>query len=1115
MRRNWALSFVLFESTPLVLFKMRTNGSNVQGLFLYPGKRERGCTASRPQQRPSDETSPIIVPLKFPDNRPHVSVTLFDIVYDALLDTGAAGTFIGNEAVTLLNQRNVLPLVAPRVLTRMANGDIIPSVGSYSLEMKIGGIPVNIRAAYLPNLATAMVLGMDFLHANAIAVDIPRRVLLWHRPTCSSATAIAVATVVPSSTTVPLAVQSATVAPSHFTLTGEEEFHLRRFLKAELRLFDNVRGPTTVCHHRIRLKPEVEPIKQRYRPQNPRRQEIIDAEVDKMIEDGIIEPSDSPWSSPIVIVTKKDGTPRFCIDFQKVNDVTVKDAYPLPFINAILDKLRRARYISTLDLKQGYWQVPLTPDSKHVTAFTVPGRGLYQFTVMPFGLHSAPATFQRLMDVVIGVDLEPKVLVYLDDIIVLGESFNEHLALLREVFRRLRAANLQVNPEKCQFCRKSLKYLGHVVTPDGICTDPDKVESVVKYPPPTNLRTLRQFLGLISWYRRYIPSFSKTAAPLTRLLRKDQRWKWSDDQEAAFQQLKQALTEAPVLACPDFSQPFVLQTDASDLGLGAVLTQKIDDCERVIAYASRSLAPAEKNYSVTEKECLAIVWGVEKMRPYLEGYHFTVVTDHQSLKWLSSLKSPAGRLARWAMFLQQFDFEIKYRKGSQNRVADALSRHPLPQVAPEELYTVDADTGCAWYDRKIAEVRQNPTNFPDYCIREGRLYRHFWDSNDLTEPGMTDPWKLCLPKPSREAALRENHDEPTAGHLGIAKTIARLSHRYYWPGMFRDAAKHVRGCLQCQRYKVSQQQPPGKMQPSPNRYPWYTVSTDLVGPLPRSKKGNTFLVVFQDRFTKWTQCRAIRRASAKAVTEALYEDIICRFGCPRTVITDNGTQFDSRTFNSLLADLGIQHRFTPPYTPQANPVERANKTLKTMIAEFCEQDHRTWDQFLPELIFAINTARQESTGFSPAFLNFGRELDPPKCLLRSLADDPDATVEESLTVTSHFLAHLAKLRELYQLVRVNLARAFTTQSHHYNLRHREWKCHVGDKVMRREHPLSSGANAFAAKLAPKYSGPYTVCKVVSPVVYNLRSATGRIYRRIHIKDLKRFSEDDSELPQDS
>lgn len=322
-----------------------------------------------------------------------------------------------------------------------------------------------------------------------------------------------------------------------------------------------------------------------------------------MEEKGIIKPSTSAWSSSIVIVKKKNGGHRFCIDFRKLNAASEKDAYPLPHITATLDKLRGARYLSTLDLKSGYWQVPLTTDSRPATTFTVPARGLIQFRVMPFGLHSAPATFQRLLDKVLGPKLEPHVQVYLDNIVIASRTFEEHLTHLADVFSRLRHARLRLNPEKCHFCRPSVKYLGHIVDRHGIRTDPDKVSAITNWPTPTTIKKIRQFLGVAPGYRRFIADFSAIAAPLTRLIKKEVRWTWTDSEERAFQQLKQALTTAPVLACPDFARPFTLQTDASTHGLGAVLTQQLDEGERVIAYASRTLNAAERNYSATELKC--------------------------------------------------------------------------------------------------------------------------------------------------------------------------------------------------------------------------------------------------------------------------------------------------------------------------------------------------------------------------------------------------------------------------------------------------------------------------------------------------------------------------------
>lgn len=402
---------------------------------------------------------------------------------------------------------------------------------------------------------------------------------------------------------------------------------------------------TTLTEHVIEVGSS-RPIRQRCYVVSPRVQEAIHAEVDRMLADGIIEPSHSEWSSPIVMMKKPNGTYRFCLDFRKVNGVSKKDAYPLPNMSGILDKLRAARYISTIDLSQAYFQIPLEKKSHEITAFSVPGKGLFHFLRMPYGLTGASATFQRLVDKLIGPEMEPHTFAYLDDIVIATTTFEEHLEWLKRVFTKIIAAGLKINPEKCEFCRSQVRYLGFLVQKDGLSVDPEKAQPLLDYPAPRNIKQLRRLLGMASWYRRFIPQFATVSEPLTRLLRKNQRWEWGDEQTRAFEDIRDRLAASPTLSCPDFNHPFVVQTDASSIGVGAVLSQSIDSIEHVIAFASRALSEAERNYSVTEQECLAVMWAVKKFRPYLEGYKFMVITDHSSLRWLHNLKNPTGRLAR-------------------------------------------------------------------------------------------------------------------------------------------------------------------------------------------------------------------------------------------------------------------------------------------------------------------------------------------------------------------------------------------------------------------------------------------------------------------------------------
>ena len=620
-----------------------------------------------------------------------------------------------------------------------------------------------------------------------------------------------------------------------------------------------------------------------------------------MLAEDIIEPSNSPWSSPVVLVPKKSGEVRFCVDFRKVNSSTIRDSYPLPYISSILDKLRNSNFFTTLDLKSGYWQINLDPDSRPITAFTVPGRGLYQFRRLPFGLHSAGATFQRFLDTVIGPELDKVALVYLDDIIVLGKTIEQHMSNLRTVFDRLRRAGLKLNPDKCKFGQTAIRYLGHIVSPEGIQTDPEKISAIQNVAPPQTKKEVRSLLGSASWYRRFVPNFAQISAPLVQLTKKNERWAWGPEQDTAFGEIKDALSRSPVLVCPDFRKPFQLHTDASLEGMGVALIQIHDGMERVVAYASRAFSAAEKKYCTTEQECLAVVWGIGKFKYYLEGYQFEVVTDHQCLRWLAELKKPSGRLSRWAVDLQQYDFTVRYRTGAMNTLADSLSRHPLPPRLDEsvEYFASDTIPRDEWYEAMWRIAEENKSNHQGSVVRGQHLYRRL--PHGIDEDG-TQAWKLCVGKADRVRVLKEVHDAPEAGHLGMRKTVSGAMRVYYWPGIVRDVKEYVKKCTSCSRHKFQQGKPLGQMSYSASEYPWVQVSLDLIGPFPRSKKGFRTILVCQDRFTKWVEMCPLKTATTKTVVQAFKERIIYRFGCPRMLLADNGPQFASGEFRREMDD---------------------------------------------------------------------------------------------------------------------------------------------------------------------------------------------------------------------
>ena len=456
-------------------------------------------------------------------------------------------------------------------------------------------------------------------------------------------------------------------------LNDQQKFQVGHLLKQYNDVLTDVPGRTDVIQHDIKLT-STEPIRTRNYPIPFKSQKVLDLEVDKLLEMGVIEPSDSPYASPIVMVNKPDGSVRVCIDYRKINKVTVFDAEPMPDMEAIFTEMAGHKFYSKLDLTKGYYQVPLTENAKPMTAFET-YRGLMQFTVSPFGLVNSGATFCRMMRKVLrGLSNTTS---FVDDIWLYTDDWSKHLEAIDHLFQRLRDANLTAKPSKCGFGAQEIQCLGHRISSEGLQPDKSKVDAIGSAERPTTKKQVRSFLGLASFYRKFIANHASIAVPLTDLTKKNARNKdieWGDAQEKAFQTLKTRITKYPILRLPNFQRKFVVQTDASEYGIGAVLCQEYDDGKFPVAFASRKLNKAERNYSVIEKECLGIVWAIEKFHRYLYGTNFDLETDHQPLAYLQSAKTLNARIMRWSLRLQPYRFRIVSIRGRDNQTADYLSR---------------------------------------------------------------------------------------------------------------------------------------------------------------------------------------------------------------------------------------------------------------------------------------------------------------------------------------------------------------------------------------------------------------------------------------------------------
>ena len=1175
-------------------------------------------------------------------------------------------------------------------------------------------------------------------------------------------------------------------------------------------------GRTRDIVHSIPTRPDARPIKQKPRRLGPEKEAEVERQVRQLESDGLIEPASGAWSSPVVLVRKSDHSWRFCVDYRRLNDVTIKDAYPLPRIDDSLDALSGSQYFSTLDLVSGYWQVELDEEARDKSAF-VTRNGLWKWRVLPFGLTSAPSTFERLMEKVLRGLHWRTLMIYLDDVVVFSSTISEHIDRLETVLQRLEGAGLKLKPSKCELFKRQVKYLGHIVSSQGISTDPSKVKDVADWPRPDCVRQVRAFVGLTGYYRRFIPSYAEVARPLHRLTNKGADWDWTEACTIAFETLKHLLCSAPILAYPDPKCGYLVDTDASDEAMGAVLSQIQDGRERPVAYFSKTFSAEERNYCVTRRELLAVVSACKHFRPYLYGREFPLRTDHESLTWMVSLKEPRGQVARWLEDLQEFNFCIQHRRGTSHGNADGLSRRPCPssckscvkqeafrgpssntvrdsscqtdasstggvtligrpwtpipepvirglgrvgpaldphaapfvpqggrlqrdrvsgtpqtsgeptghrsvsvtaaqQTGPNtasngggtrEPATIDsaltggscsrrscthtgtcanagqgvstlpalsknsrnqgkgvegssamqsslsstgpnsprvasASTSVPVGTKSKAKVRRKPqrgsgqptpagparatdpaqaelaacspgqptpagavsdaaqaasrrsgdqttrvasastsvpagtkskakvrrqsqrgsgqptpagpaqatdpaqaqlsagspgqptplgrasdaqadsrrsgepvqvrllhrtsdvqtrqqseapldevylavkrqekprTNELAQCSWEGRKWFRLYDQLSIREDGVLQVrmqrngrWitTVCCPPSLRESVVSETHQ---AAHLGEWKTTRRVQLNWHWPGLFSHVRQYVRSCPACQIGKKSGTRQPGSRHRLYAGRPWQRVAADLAGPLDKTSRGNQWILVVTDHFTRWSDAFPLPDAKAETVAQTLESRIFSSFGVPEVLHTDQGAQFEGELMHELCALWGVDKTRTAPYRPQANgQCERINRVMADSLRALLEANAMNaddWDLLVPQIMKVIRASPHSSTGETANFLMFGRELRLPSSLLTQLQGEEQAS-------TNEYVENLRdRMARAHDALREKQLEIRTDDSHEPSL------FKEGDYVYMRCKQRKKGR---AAKLHMQYVGPYLVTQALPFHTYRL------------------------------
>lgn len=1027
------------------------------------------------------------------DKRYYAKVNFLDCHEYGLLDTGANISCIGGD-LALRDFSKFPQFVGCKSFVRTADGNKQNVLGWLDSKMTFMNTTKSDRLFIIPTISQRVILGINFWKTFKLLENIlgSSDILVMNNSGIPSPNI--------SSMEIPVVGDERDREYDTFFPLSTEE---RRQLNSVIELFPNFEtqglGRTDLIKHYIDVG-DATPIKQRFYPVSPAVEKLMFSEIDRMLQLGVIEPSTSPWSSPMRLVVKPNKV-RLCLDARKLNSVTKKDAYPLPNIEGIFSRLPKANIISKLDLKDAFWQISLDQKSKELTAFTVPGRPLYQFVVMPFGLCNAPQTMCRLMDELIPPELRHSIFGYLDDLIIISEDFKSHLEMLIRISSQFRKANLTLNVSKSKFCVSKVNYLGYVIGNGGITTDPEKITAITNWPVPKNLKQVRGFLGLAGWYRRFLKNFSTETFAITEVLSTKKKFQWTDEAQKAFEKVKTLLTSAPVLGNPDFSKKFYLHCDASDFGIGAVLVQHDDEGnEKPIAFMSKKLNSSQRNYSVTERECLAALEAIKKFRCYLELQDLEVITNHSSLLWLMRQPDLSGRLARWVFKLQPYKFTISHRKGKDHIVPDALSRIPSDEISGIELVDSGIDFNSpSFTDDEYQELKdlviKNPNKYPDVKIVDKFVY-HRTDHYSGDESQQQQCWKLWIPLTLRKDMISKVHDVPEAAHGGMAKTLELLRRHFFWPGMVTDVRDYVRNCEICKTTKAPNmvmKPPMGKLTESVR--PFQRLYVDILGPYPRSKTGHIGLLIVLDHLSKFHWLCPLRKFTSSAIQDFLQKHIFHVYGVPESIVSDNGSQFRANELNAFLTSYGIKHIYTALYSPQSNASERVNRSLIAGIRAFLKNDHRQWDEKLSFISCALRNSYHQAIRCSPYHALFGFDMVTHASsyeLLRNL---------DLLNESTPNLSHDDSLQLIRQDLRKHIKEAYDKNQKTYNLRTRPQVFNVGQIVYRRNFAQSNFDKGFNAKLSPVFIKA-RIKEKLAKHYYVLEDMDGKIMGTYHGKDIR-------------
>lgn len=874
-------------------------------------------------------------------------------------------------------------------------------------------------------------------------------------------------------------------------------------------------GLTDVVKHSIDTNTD-RPIFVRPRRQPLAMENKVDQMVTDLINQGVVEPCSSPWNAPVVLVPKKNGDMRMCVDYRSLNSVTDRPIFHIPCSSQLFDTIGGNSFFSTLDLSSGYYQVPIKDSDKTKTAFTT-RHGQYQFNRMPFGLCGAPATFQKMMSLILKGQNWKECVVYLDDVLIFGKDLNEHNERLRKVLQIVKDSGLKLAPAKCTFLKKEVKYLGHIVSNKGVEVDPNKTAAIKDWPLPKSVAELKSFLGLTGYYRRFIQSYSTITTPLDKMthnrsLKDSISWETSTLEK--FDHLKKCLISAPVLNFPNESMKYILDTDASNDNIGAVLGQvDAHGRERVIAYGSRRLTASEQRYCITRKELLAIHFFVHHFKTYLIGREFIIRTDHKALKWILDWQNPnTSQYSIWKADLELFNFKIEYRKGQLHVNADALSRpgqcyqcplaHPDPRGKTNVKYyndqpLVDTKKLCSM---EISEQDKDLLLIKDSILSGRKLDRARASDESFVNDILKFENKLKVTNDTLYLVTASDHRLVTTVnqglyytrkfhnklcHPGITKLLGFLVKKFYWPSMSNTVKYVVDNCINCQIFKDKVQLERAPMKSINPSQPFEVVNIDVAGPFPRTKNNKIYALIMIDCFSKFSLLIPIQSTSSQTIVNAIMSHWIAVFGTPKSLLSDNASYFKSESYQNFCKNMEIDAVYSSPYYPQTNGhAERLVKTMKNMLYPTLESANSTWDTLLPLVSASINSLDCVATGYSPNEIIFGKSNE------NDTYESLERYVNQSTDTRKSILAK----------VKLNLRKACQKRKDRYDANRYFHLLEVNDTAL-----ICNPTQDGPSFKKPKFIGPYIVRQTLpnnNYVLENMRTNKRVIRNHNQVKKIR-------------